>query len=276
MDDGQAGRIAVDRRLLAQAEAAARAGAVEDMLRFLYASKHLDGLTRSVQASWGGLRYEEAEDAVAETVTDLLRALREGSTRITRLDSWLWKVADRKATAITSTRLRGEAADAEGVVPSALAPDAAFEEDGADRDPAPRDLAHPDQRLRVAVQVARRLIPRLELDSERRMVTVFVDAIEAGVEDLSIRQAAEIAGLSKSTADEALKRGLRKLERLARAEDAALDDLFVQIAQDEREGESDEDEAADIRYDGDGEALSDPPFDSAAANATAHREEMPS
>jgi RNA polymerase sigma factor (sigma-70 family) len=206
-------RIVIQEQLLADAHAAARAGRIDEMISLLYDSHYLDGLTRGMQSKWSELRGEDLEDAVAEAVQELVKECRSGRSRIEQLRSWLWRVADRKAGAMFRDRVREASAAPEALMPSQVTADRESEDESSGS-----DEEDPDQKRLAAVRTARRLLPRLELESERLVLSVLIDAVEDGVEELSVRRIAEITGLAKSTADEAVKRALRKLRRLAREE----------------------------------------------------------
>ena len=195
--------------LLQKAQSALNRGDVVDMLTALAASGFLDGLTRRLQAEWGGsLPPADIDECIAQAVDAAWGAARKGQ-KVANIGGWLWKVARNLANDKwrDDYALRGNLDDAAHSV-----------------DP---DLDEPqshlrgqieDARRREAIRIARELLPRLGEGLVVDVMEVVVDAVEAELPDLPASSIGEAVGISAHTARTLVPRGFTRLRRLAEQE----------------------------------------------------------
>ncbi|MCY3820682.1 MAG: hypothetical protein OXH52_15190 [Gammaproteobacteria bacterium] len=195
--------------LLQKAQAALNRGDVVDMLTALAASGFLDGLTRRLQAEWGGsLPAADIDECIAQAVDAAWAAARRGRT-VANIGAWLWKVARNIANDKwhDDYALRGNLDDTTLSVDS-------------DLDEPERHVREQiqDAQRREAIRIARELLPRLGEGLVVDVMEVVVDAVEAGVPDLPAASIGEAVGISAHTARTLVSRGLTRLRRLAERE----------------------------------------------------------
>ena len=206
------------------ARRAAAAGQPDRMLEALVASRFLDGLTRRLENDWHGrLPRAEIEDCVAIAVDGAYDAVAHGRP-VRNLGAWIWKAASNKAI----DRWNDDY-ELRGVMESdALADSREDPEIDSDSD---QRLA--EYRAKEAVRVARLLLPRIGQGQIVDVMTLVIDAVEQGLEDLSPSTIGETLGLSASAVRSLLSRGFERLEREARHEGMTLPEVVPAIVLDD-------------------------------------------
>lgn len=198
------------------------------VLRQLFENGFVDGLIRRLDHAWSSLDRGSIEDAVDEAILALYDALADRRT-VGSPEAYVFKVAKVRAQ-VRHEEIVGrddqhdfEAAEEDNDLPSG---------------PGNADLRG------EALRVARRLLPRLGQTNVQRVMGMVLDAVEADVVDITPAEIAEALGLSSGTVRQALHRGFRRLERVARDEGLQLS--FADVVDDESELLHDEE---DIEHD---------------------------
>lgn len=188
--------------LLAAAQVAARGGDAPEMLRSLFTTPVVDGLARRLAARWPRTPRSVIDTAVGAAIDTLFEEIRDGG-RVRSVIAFLWKVAECRIHDFRRSTGASEAI---------LSP----EEIAAIARPEPDDHVHG---LRpAAIEIARRLLPRLGQGQIIAVMTFVIDAVAAERHDLPAEEIADALGISASAARSLMSRGFQRLERLARAE----------------------------------------------------------
>jgi len=206
---------------LLEANEAALAGDPIGMLTALYKSHVLDGLCRRLAASWNVIAFEDVQLLVAEAVDVLYQKVRSGE-KIRRITPFLLKVAGRRAYDFHEKHRRIEAMDPADLESAAAAAARQGSSAGAEQaSPATTrvvDSLDFEETRRIALRIARGLLPRLGQQRLQDVMAYILDAIEAGREDISNEEIEEALGLSSGTVRTAKSRGFSRLSRIAKEE----------------------------------------------------------
>jgi DNA-directed RNA polymerase specialized sigma24 family protein len=215
------------------------------MVEALHESYVMDGLIRRLQSGWSSLQFHDAQDIIAESVNVLYRKV-AGGTPVHGIVGFLMKVAHLKAydmhgarqklVLLESGQLEREADKCDLASYTALltvAHPTNSKSEGDRHDlcpPSPnKDLAETsakgtsneldwEDRMKLGLAVARRLLPRLGQDSVRNVMAYIFDGLETGRQDITAEEIANALGITKDTARQARHRGFTRLERLAKEE----------------------------------------------------------
>ncbi len=208
-------------QLLREANTAALAGDPMAMLIALYKSHVLDGICRRLAAAWGAIAFEDIQLLVAEAVDVLYEKVRNGGN-IRRIVPYLLKVSTRKAYDFHESRCAVDAvdpADLETAVGKEARRRFESKERQAEASPGePVDDLDYEERRRIALRIARGLLPRLGQQRIQDVMGYIFDAIEAGHEDISNEDIEDALGLSPETVRTAKSRGFARLSRIAKEE----------------------------------------------------------
>jgi DNA-directed RNA polymerase specialized sigma24 family protein len=226
-EEGGTGR-GIDFLEVARQAAAARQP--ERMLEALDASKFLDGLTRRLESRWRGrLPRAEIEQCVAVAVDAAYDAVANGKP-VRSLGAWIWKVAWHKCVDCWSDDYEARSTiEPENL--SVRAEEPVTEE--ADR--------LQEYRTAEAIRLARTLVPRIGQGQIVDVMTIVIDAVEQGVEDLPPATIAEAVGLSVSAVRSLMSRGFERLEREARSAGITLPESVPALVGDASEGDDRDD-----------------------------------
>jgi DNA-directed RNA polymerase specialized sigma24 family protein len=216
--DNSAEKLALD--LLREASDAALAGDPVRMLTALYKSGVLDGLCRRLAAAWDGIAFEDVQLIIAEAVDVLYQTVQSGQSK-GRIIPFLLKVAIRKAFDFEKKRRRVDALDP-GDLEREAANEAGREFAARERQEGPVSKISDDldfeERRRLALGIARGLLPRLGQQHVQDVMSYIFDAIEAGQEDISNDEIASALGLTGETVRTSKSRGFARLEKIAKEE----------------------------------------------------------
>jgi DNA-directed RNA polymerase specialized sigma24 family protein len=187
------------------AHEAAAARQPERMLEALEASRFLDGLIRRLERLWRGqLPRSEIDQAVACAVDAAYDAVAEGRP-VRSLGAWIWKVASNKCCDCwTGEYEHRSSVQTEDLIVQPQRP--ATEDD--DR------LS--EFRTAEAVRLTRSFLPRIGQGQIVDVLTLVIDAVEQGIEDLPSSAIAETLGLSAGAVRSLMARGFERIEREAR------------------------------------------------------------
>ena len=213
--DGQRGQVP-NGDPLKRAAACAKAGDPVGMITALAEQRALDGFQRAFAHRYSKLPDTAIEEAIAGAL-DKAYAEIQGGKKITSLGSWLWKVIENDLNDAWITEYKNREVYDETKHSDLV-------EGGATDGPKEQDVGIDRERLRVeAVRLAREMIPTLGQANLVRVMTVLVDAIEAGIDDLPHATIAEALDLRPDTVRVLVFRGLERMARAAEARGLHLD-----------------------------------------------------
>ena len=196
------------RQLLLVAQDAARARDAVGMVAALQASGYLAGLVGRLQRQWPRLPREEVDDCVADSVSRAYEAVGQGQ-RILQLGGWLWKAAYNKAAD------RWESVRLQRSIDDDLADPSVVRMDPGQRIRAEEEAV---QLRSEAIQLARRLLPKVGHGQVLAVTQLLIEAVEAGEPDLPAEVVADTLGITAAAARALMSRGLERLHRAARHE----------------------------------------------------------
>ncbi|MDE3102486.1 MAG: sigma-70 family RNA polymerase sigma factor [Chloroflexota bacterium] len=196
-----------------RASAAARSGDAATACAELMRSAIIDGLTRRLMAQrWWSFEIEEASEVIADAVDDLFESMRKRPRPVANVGGLLWTIVFRRATdRLRTAKLRSRRE-------REFDPDrdvARGAEPGERRDVFDEEVEH-QKRLKVALEVARSLLPQLGMAASERVLMYLFDALEQGVDHVDDEEIAEALGSTPEAVRKARERGVNRLERLAR------------------------------------------------------------
>jgi DNA-directed RNA polymerase specialized sigma24 family protein len=198
------------------------------MLTALYKSHVLDGICRRLAKDWSEIAFEDVELLVAEAVDVLYEKVR-GGEKIRRIAPFLVKVASRKAYDFHESRRVIDAldpADVEAAAGKESRRDFEREEKQAKpKTPDPGDELDYEDKRRIALRIARGLLPRLGQQRIQDVMSYIFDAIEAGHDDISNEEIEDALGLSPDTVRTSKSRGFTRLARIAKEEKLLAQDF---------------------------------------------------
>lgn len=208
-------------RLLSEANAAALVGDPRGMLTALYKSHVLDGICWRLAAAWGAIAFEDIQLLVAEAVDVLYEKVRNGE-KIRRIVPYLLKVSTRKAYDFHESRCAVDAVDPADLE-TAVGKEARRRFESKERQAEastsePVDDLDYEERRRIALRIARGLLPRLGQQRIQDVMGYIFDAIEAGHEDIPNEDIEDALGLSAETVRTAKSRGFARLSRIGKEE----------------------------------------------------------
>lgn len=210
---------------LHKAQEAAASGDTDAMIKALYQSFVLDGLSRRIQRKWDSLPFDEVQFILIGAIYILYEAVNRGE-KILDVVSYLLKVSDRKATDYWRTRQRET-----GLIEDLKVRDDHLQ--GVLRwplgDPVEEDVAteelHTEKRRLQTIAVARSFIPRLGQTNVQAVMNIILESVQTRRQDISSREIADMLGLSRNTVAMSRKRGFEKLLRILR-EEGYMDQSF--------------------------------------------------
>lgn len=205
---------------LDQAKRAASSADPIRMIECLHKSNALAGLVRRLQAKWPGLASSEIDMAVARAVDAAYEFISTGK-KIFELVAFLWKIADRRAFDYHRLAVREIPTDP-AILETMVDPNGP--EPGEDDESASDDRRQ--EKIRRAVTIARKLLPRLGQENLQRVMALVIDAAEQGLVDLPNAHIADVLGLSLDAVKKSKSRGLQRLRRIAR-EEGLLDEATL-------------------------------------------------
>jgi DNA-directed RNA polymerase specialized sigma24 family protein len=206
------------------AKEAAATGDARAMVEAMFVSGFVDGLVGRVDRAWRLLDRAAAEDAVADAVGALYGTVLDGKV-VESPEGYVVKAAWHIAQVEHKRRktLR-EPEDFEA------------DDDEEDDDFGPSRSEWRDE----AIRVARRLLPQMGQTNPRRVIEVIVDAVEAGIPDISNAEIGRILSLTNDVVRQSKKRGFERLERLA-AEQGQTAPFAASLAPDTHTNDDEED-----------------------------------
>jgi DNA-directed RNA polymerase specialized sigma24 family protein len=184
------------------------------MLEELYRAHALDGLARVLHSKWPDIPTDELNFIIATAVDVLYRNVKAGE-KILNIGAYLYKTSNLKAHQYNATMRREQSVvkDLKYRSTGDLDPQTVVEEapeaDGEDEN-------YESKRAR-ACSIAKSLLPQLGQKNIQDVMRVIIEAVEAGREDISNVEIAEILGLSNVTIRQLRKRGFERLTERARS-----------------------------------------------------------
>ena len=215
---------------LKRAAACAKAGDPVGMVTVLAEDHAMDGFHRQFSRRYNRLPGTVIEEAIAKA-TDKAYAQIQAGKKITSLAAWLWKVIENELNDAWTREYKYNATYDESRHAEAVRSHSAG---------GPEEQEEIDRGLlrTEAIRVAREIIPTLGQTNLVKVMTVVIDAVEAGVEDLSHGAIGKALDLNPATVRVLVYRGFDRLTRAARTRGlhlnrARLKELFPGFDDDE-------------------------------------------
>lgn len=211
------------RAALLRAKASAEAGDPIGMMTAFSESFMLDRLSDLLEARWTStpLDSDTAQYFVGEAVDAFYQEVRNGR-KVLDVAAFVFKVADRKASANHADRLRERSVDPEFLGRTVIDSHQDHSASLSGSSEPPRE-----QKRLMALSIARSKLSQLGQQNVQAVMTYILDAIEAGREDVPSREVADALGLSYETTKKSLQRGLQKLTKIVR--ESGLTDRTLNI-----------------------------------------------
>jgi len=216
----------VNLALVDQARAAAERKDPVGMLEALWASNLQTGLVRRVAAQYPSLDPDDCHTIVADAIDGFYEMLSQSPGTIRNPQAWLFKVALNKAYRLHDQRSRMVSLSEDGEEPTVVS------EDGG-------TYGHTAALRAEALRLARSFLPQLGQENVQRVMSYYFDAIEKGIQDLSVAEVAEVLHLTVATTKQCVHRGFQRLKRVAQAHGIKIGD-FSQTLDCEDENEHEE------------------------------------
>jgi DNA-directed RNA polymerase specialized sigma24 family protein len=182
------------------------------MLEALWASNLHTGLVRRVAVQYPSLDPDDCHTVVADAIDTFYETLTQAPGTVRNPQAWLFKVALNKAYRLHDQRSRTVSLSEDGEEPIFKSG-----EGGNSR--------HPGALRTEALRLARSFLPQLGQENLQRVMSYYFDAIEKGVQDLSIAEVAEALHLTVSTTKQCAHRGFQRLKRMAQARGIRIEDF---------------------------------------------------
>jgi DNA-directed RNA polymerase specialized sigma24 family protein len=216
MDNTDATDLIQDREsLFRTAHQAAAQGDPVQMLDALFQTGILDGIARFVAANWSEFDFEDGTVFAAAAVDELYSRIHAGFT-IKHISGYLFKIALNKAHDEYGKRAENVSLDDIG--------------DLADPRTVPSTPPLPREALKKrALQLARQFLNELGQQNIQRVMAIYFDAVEKGIEDVSTAEIAEALHITEDTVRQCRSRGWRRLQRIAQEHGVSLDQTLAEL-----------------------------------------------
>lgn len=189
-------------------ERAKEAATRKDVRTFLQAindSRLLDGAKRTLEAKYkGALDHERIHDIISLS-TDKFYEAASGGRKIIFPAAYLWKTI--RTTAYDAHQRASKNIPLESIRKGDI-----IIEPLSGQDNVAEEIL---ERKRIGLRIARELLPKIGSDNVQNVMRYIIDAVEAGVEDISNQEIAEALGLSEPSVRKWKQRGFERLERAA-------------------------------------------------------------
>jgi hypothetical protein len=225
--------------LLREANRAASAGDPVAMVHALYNSYALDGIARYIRLKWESIPLDETRFIIASALDVLFAAVQRGE-KVRNIIAYLYKVSDNKAHQYHDAKKREQnlADHLEYTLPKSQPP---YELCDPESQLGEVQLDWEEKRAR-AIGIARELIPQPGQENVRNVMTLIIDAVAAGREDISNQEISDILGLPLPTVRTLRHRGFKRLTRIAQDMNLVVADLDIVSPASEHEEHEEETE----------------------------------
>ena len=208
------------------AHKAAEEGNPVQMLDSLFQTGILDGIPRYIAAHWSDFDFADAS-VFAAAATDELYSKVHAGQKIRNVSAYLFKVALNKAHDEYEKRSKHVSLD--------------DVDDIADTRTMPSGPPLPREALKKkALQLARQFLNELGQENVQRVMAIYFDAIDKGIEDVSTADIAEALNLTEDTVRQCRSRGWRRLQRVAKEHGVCLDQALADLQATEENQNDDE------------------------------------
>jgi DNA-directed RNA polymerase specialized sigma24 family protein len=193
------------KKALERAKEAATKKDVRTFLQGINDSRLLDGAKRTLEAKYEGALDHERIHEIISLATDKFYEAASGGRKIIFPAAYLWKTIRTTAYDIhkrASKNIPLEFIHKGDIIIEPLS--------GQD------DVSEESRKRRQnGLRIARELLPKIGSDNVQNVMRYIIDAVEAGVEDISSKEIAEALGQSESSVRKWKQRGFERLERAA-------------------------------------------------------------
>lgn len=213
------------KRTLEKAKEAAVQKDVRTFLQLIHDSRFLDGAKRTLEAKYeGALDRERIHEIISVAVDKFYEVASEGK-KILFPAAYLWKIL--RAVAYDTCQNAKKYVSIEGIGKGDVISECLCESYGES------SKGERDKRKKDGIRIARSLLPKMGSENVQKVMGYIIDAVEAGVEDISSHEIADALGLSEGSIRKWKQRGFERLERAAIEEgyrkeflrDIALEDI---------------------------------------------------
>lgn len=196
-----------------RAASAAREGDAVKTCTELMHSSIMDGLWRRlVSQSWWRLDDHLASEVVGDALDELFNTMVKRRSPVDNVGGLLWTIVYRRA--IDKVRQVQRRRKREGLLDERIEADADQTPEG--RRHAFEEEADKQYRVRMAVHLARSLLPQLGMTQSQRVLETIFDALERGDDAVELDEIADALGSTREAVRRARDRGFARLERVAR------------------------------------------------------------
>lgn len=187
-------------------EAASRKDIVSFM-QHIHDSRFLDGAKRTLEHRWG-LDKEAIHEILSDSVDRLYEAAQLKGI-ILFPGGYFFKIIERRTVDYYRSH-----ANHEGFDDTREDHTVTTEQEGKKRISADPEEEH-DERIKEGIRIARSLLPKIGEENVQKVMSYIINAVEAGVVDISNREIAEAISLSEVSVRKWKQRGFERLKRAA-------------------------------------------------------------
>ncbi len=198
---------------LESAKLAATNRDVVAFLRYLHASRFMDGAKYRLKTIYSAFDDERIHEILTVAADRLYEAIIDGK-KIIFPAPYLWKIIINYAQDIYRSADQAKSLDDKKVAPR----------DGVRRQPIrmiplssleyePEDVRK--ARIKKGLEIARLLLPKIGNLNIQQVMDYYIDAVEAGIEDVTAKEVSEALGITESSVGKWKQRGLERLRRAA-------------------------------------------------------------
>lgn len=192
------------KKALERAKEAATRKDVRTFLQAINDSRLLDGAKRTLAAKYEGALDQERIHEIISLATDKFYEAASGGRKIIFPAAYLWRTIHN--TAYDTHRTASKNIPLESIRKGDIIIEPQSEQ---------ADVIETQKKRRIGLRIARELLPKIGSDNVQNVMSYIIDAVEAGVEDISNQEIAEALGLSETSVGQWKKRGFERLERAA-------------------------------------------------------------
>jgi len=182
-------------------------------LGYLHASRFMDGAKRRLKAIYNAFDDERIHEILTVAADRLYEAIIDGK-KIIFPAPYLWKIIINYAQDIYRSADEFKSLDEKNAAPK----------DGVRRQPTrmiplssleyePEEARN--ARIEKGLEIAKSLLPKIGNQNVQQVMAYYIDAVAAGVEDVTAREVSEALGITESSVSKWKQRGIERLRRAA-------------------------------------------------------------
>ena len=196
----------VQKELLQKAQRAADAGDYIGMLEGLAGSMLFEAFRGYFAKKYPAVDSNDVYDCIGSATDELWTRIATGE-KIRKIESYLWKIVDRKLSEFVEERRGWSSGDALELIGT----------NGGSTDTKDFQKQKEESREQV-LRIFEDLIPRLGMVNVQEVMKYILGAIRNGVQDITSNEIAEALGLKSENIRQSMKRGFDRLARIVKEE----------------------------------------------------------